>query len=498
MESLIFAYISDCSDPKDLILAASIRKFGESLSNYPIWVLIPKPEENINKAIKNIFLSLNVDLIPFSTKDEPEFPFISYVLAAANAELLAKKKGKLIVWLGSNTIIFNEPKHFILDDEKNLGYRPVHHTNIGSFYDEPIDPFWKLVYQKCNISKEQIFPMKTHVDNNIIRPYFNAGCLIVRPERGLLQSWWNTYKELYNEQCFRDYYNKNYIYAIFIHQAVLSGIILSTMERNELYELPFDYNYPLNLYYNCPFVYRVKNVNELTTVRYEDLKNLKNIPIQDPLKSWLMKQMDNFYLITLSSADKVKFGKVPLVYPIPIILAGALVNNQPNFETLGDVGIMGINPPLVYISSSQNHYTNQGILEHGTFSINFPTTQLLIKTDYCGVTSGKNVDKSELFNIFYGNLKTAPMIRECPVNLECKVIKEFSIQHRQIFIGNIVESYISKDFVIKSEESQKIVDMTKLDPIIYALDNHYYKIGKIIGTGYQESKKFRQDFQNIE
>ncbi|UCC18527.1 MAG: flavin reductase family protein [Promethearchaeota archaeon] len=493
MKKLIFAYFSDCSDPKDLLLAASIRKFGGSLSDYPIWVLIPKREENVANEMKNLFLLLNVDLIPFSTEDELKFPFITYVLAAANAEALAKEKTELLAWLGSNTIIFNEPKHFLLDNDKNLGYRPVHHTNIGSFYDEPIDPFWDLVYQKCNISKEQIFPMKTHVDHNKLRPYFNAGCLIIRPEKGLLQSWWNTYKELHNEKCIKDYYNKNYIYAIFIHQVILSGVILSTMERSELFELPFDYNYPLNLYYNCPFVYRAKDVNKLITVRYEDLGDLKKILIQDPLKSWLISQIDNFFLKTLSSAEKIKFGNVPLVYPVPIILAGAFFNNKPNFETLGDVGIMGIKPPLVYISSGQDHYTNQGILEHGTFSINFPTTQLLTKTDYCGVVSGKDVDKSQLFNVFYGELETAPMIRECPVNLECKVIKEFSIQHRQIFIAEIVQAYVSEDYVIKNEEGLGIADMVKLDPIIYALDNNYYKIGESIGTGYQESQKFKQD-----
>ena len=493
MEKLIFAYFSDCTDPKDLMLAASIRKFGESLSDYPIWVLIPKIGANINKEIRNLFLSLDVDLIPFSTQNEPQFPFITYVLAAANAELLAKKKGLLLAWLGSNTIFFSEPKHFILDENKNLGYRPVHHTNIGSFYDEPIDPFWELVYQNCKVSEEQIFPMKTHVDHNKIRPYFNAGCLIVRPEKEVVQSWWNSFKELYNKKYFKDYYNKNYLYAIFIHQAVLSGVILSSIERNELYELPFDYNYPLNLYYNCPFVYRAKNVNELTTVRYEDLEELKNVPIQDPLKSWLINQIDDFFIKMLSSSEKVKFGKVPLVYPVPIILAGALVNNQPNFETLGDVGIMGIKPPLVYISSGQNHYTNQGILEHKTFSVNFPTTQILVKTDYCGVTSGNDIDKAKLFNVFYGELETAPMIRECPVNLECKVIKKFSIQHRQIFIGDVVQSYVSEDFIMKNGEDQKIADMKKLDPIIYALDNRYYKIGEIIGTGYQESKKFKQN-----
>ncbi|MFX1512030.1 MAG: flavin reductase family protein [Promethearchaeota archaeon] len=193
----------------------------------------------------------------------------------------------------------------------------------------------------------------------------------------------------------------------------------------------------------------------------------------------------------MTSAKKVKFGKIPLIYPIPIILTGAFVHNKPNFETIGDVGIMGINPPLVYISSHREHYTNQGILEHGTFSINFPSTKLLIKTDYCGTVSGKDVDKSNLFDVFFGELRTAPMIRECPVNLECKVIKEFLIQHRQIFVGEVVQAYVNEEFVDETEGRQRIADMRKLDPVIYALDNRYYKIGEPIGVGYHESKKFQ-------
>jgi len=190
------------------------------------------------------------------------------------------------------------------------------------------------------------------------------------------------------------------------------------------------------------------------------------------------------------SSKKVKFGKVPVVYPIPVILAGALVNGKPNFATLGDVGIMGINPPIVYISSGSGHYTNQGILENGTFSINFPTTRLLPVTDYCGTVSGRDVDKSKLFDVFFGESGTAPMIRECPVNLECKVIKEFSIQQRQIIVGEVLQAYVNEEFVVESEGRLKIADMTKLDPIIYGLDNRYYRIGELIGIGYQESKKF--------
>jgi flavin reductase (DIM6/NTAB) family NADH-FMN oxidoreductase RutF len=96
-----------------------------------------------------------------------------------------------------------------------------------------------------------------------------------------------------------------------------------------------------------------------------------------------------------------------------------------------------------------------------------------------------------LFETFYGELGTAPMIRECPVNLECRVVKEFSIQHRQIFVGEVVQAHVDEQFVIESEGRQGIADMTQLDPIIYALDNRYYRIGAPIGVGYSEGRDFQ-------
>jgi flavin reductase (DIM6/NTAB) family NADH-FMN oxidoreductase RutF len=187
---------------------------------------------------------------------------------------------------------------------------------------------------------------------------------------------------------------------------------------------------------------------------------------------------------------KIAYGKSPVIYPIPIILAGANVNGKPNYELLGDCGLMGISPPLVFISSHRDHYTNVGILENNTYSINFPTTDMLAITDYCGIVSGREVDKSQLFKTFYGELESAPMITECPVNMECKVIKEFSVQHRQVFVGEVHMTYVDEEYLQEINGQKVIAGMDKLDPIIYALDNRYYRIGKVIGTGYQEGKKF--------
>ena len=190
---------------------------------------------------------------------------------------------------------------------------------------------------------------------------------------------------------------------------------------------------------------------------------------------------------------KIEFGTIPLVYPVPIVLAGANVQGRPNYATLGDCGIMGIRPALVYISVGKGHYTTQGVFENNTFSVNFPSTDMLAVTDYCGIVSGREVDKSALFENFYGDLGTAPMIKACPVNLECRVVHEFSIQHRQVFVGEVVQAYVEDSLVLEEGGRRRIADMTKLDPIIYALDNRYYRIGDPIGVGYQEGQNYKSE-----
>jgi len=187
---------------------------------------------------------------------------------------------------------------------------------------------------------------------------------------------------------------------------------------------------------------------------------------------------------------KTKIGAVPYIYPIPITLVGSDTAGKPSFTTIGDVGLIGINPAIVSISSHAGHHINQGIVENQTFSINFPTTDMLAETDYCGIVSGRNADKASLFEITYGELENAPMIADCPVNLECRVIKEFNIQHRQVFVGEVVQTYVSDSMICEVEGRKQIAELSQLKPIIYALDNHYYAIGEIIGIGYQEGQKF--------
>jgi len=190
--------------------------------------------------------------------------------------------------------------------------------------------------------------------------------------------------------------------------------------------------------------------------------------------------------------SKIKLGAVPLVYPIPIVLVGATVDGVANFTEVGDCAVMGIHPALVTISLSATHHTTKGIDNTGVFSINFPSTEMLSLTDYCGMVSGRDVDKSALFEILQGEQTDAPLIEDCPVGLECRVLEVVQVKHRRLFIAEVVECYVSHQFVKTVDGKHTVTSLSELDPIIYALDNRYYGIGHSIGAGYQEGIRHKK------
>ncbi len=188
--------------------------------------------------------------------------------------------------------------------------------------------------------------------------------------------------------------------------------------------------------------------------------------------------------------SKRGIGAIPYLYPVPIVLIGATVEGRPNYATVGDCAIMGIRPPLVAVSLGESAFTTHGILETRSFSINVPTTEMLPLVDYFGSVSGKDVDKSALVESTPGTIPDVPLLTACPVNLECQVIEECAVEHRHVFVARVVETHIDDRFVTDVDGRPRIAPLPELDPILYALDNTYYSVGKPIGTGYQEAERF--------
>ena len=275
-----------------MILAGSISAFAGEFSDSPIWILHSKPKEVISEATREKLHSLNAHLIRFEI-DQPalEFPFAGKVFASAAAESLAEGQTELLIWMDSDSIVINEPKGLLLGDRKHLGCRPVDRTLIGSPFYKPIDEFWELIYQHCRVPEDRLFPMIASVDENVIRPYINAGLLVVRPERGLLRLWRDYFNELYRKTCFEELYCQNKLYRIFFHQAVLAGSILSTLGKSEIQVLSHIINYPLHMHTDYPADRRPRYMNELITCRYDtffDAPNWREVfSVKEPLKGWL-------------------------------------------------------------------------------------------------------------------------------------------------------------------------------------------------------------------
>jgi flavin reductase (DIM6/NTAB) family NADH-FMN oxidoreductase RutF len=190
---------------------------------------------------------------------------------------------------------------------------------------------------------------------------------------------------------------------------------------------------------------------------------------------------------------KSKIAPKAYLFPMPVALIGANVNGKPNFETLAYVGIVEANPPMISIASWEAHYTNIGINENGTFSVNTPIEDLAELVDYCGIVSGKEEDKSEVFEVFYGDLKTAPMVKLSPLNLECEVVKSFKIKDivdiekgHEIFIGKIVNAYADEGIL-----TEGIPDISKLKTYTYSRNN-YWKVGDKLAPAFEIGKKHKE------
>ena len=183
---------------------------------------------------------------------------------------------------------------------------------------------------------------------------------------------------------------------------------------------------------------------------------------------------------------KKKHGKYCYIYPVPTVLVGTVVDGKINFNTLGNCGIISMHPATIYISSDKNHYNNIGIIKNGVFSVNLPAHKSAIKADYCGLVSGKDTDKSKVFDVFFGESELVPMIEECPVCLECKIIKHVEVGIMDVFIAEVIQSYIDEDCI-----KNGIPDIHLIDPMIYTMKDNYHRIGDRMEAQFSIGKQYK-------
>jgi flavin reductase (DIM6/NTAB) family NADH-FMN oxidoreductase RutF len=183
---------------------------------------------------------------------------------------------------------------------------------------------------------------------------------------------------------------------------------------------------------------------------------------------------------------KKKLGALNCLYPMPVTLVGANVRGKPNYITMAHVGIMTRN--VISLGMGKVHYTNAGIKENGTFSVNIPSEEMVKETDYCGIVTGKNTDKAALFDNFYGELKTAPMISACPINMECKLVETVDFPTHDVFVGEIVATYCDEEIL-----TEEMVDHSRVRPMLFDMNSKsYWRLGQRFAKCWNIGKELKK------
>jgi len=187
---------------------------------------------------------------------------------------------------------------------------------------------------------------------------------------------------------------------------------------------------------------------------------------------------------------KVRMGPGTFICPQPLFLVGANVDDKPNFMAVSWGGIAGEKPPMISVAIRHYRYTYKGIKQNGYFSVNIPSKDIVSEADYCGIVSGSKANKVEVchFNVFYGKLNNAPMIEQCPVNLECKLVHILDLGSHALVIGKIEETHITESCLTNGKP-----DVAKIKPLIYSegVSNQYQAFGDFIASAYRVGRALK-------
>jgi flavin reductase (DIM6/NTAB) family NADH-FMN oxidoreductase RutF len=185
---------------------------------------------------------------------------------------------------------------------------------------------------------------------------------------------------------------------------------------------------------------------------------------------------------------KMKIGPIPMLWAHPTTLVGADVDGKPDFAAVAWTGVAASTPPAVSIALQHPRYSLKGIHQNLTFSVNIPSRELIKETDYCGLISGSKTDKVKdcNFKVFYGKTPHAPLIEQCPINLECEVRHILNMGSHALVIGEVMETHVSEDRLTEGKP-----DVAKVKPFAF-ISPKYHAIGEAFADAFSIGKELKK------
>ena len=185
--------------------------------------------------------------------------------------------------------------------------------------------------------------------------------------------------------------------------------------------------------------------------------------------------------------SKITWKSGNFVYPIPAVLVSVGTMEKSNLITVAWTGTINTNPAMLYISVRKERYSYDIIKKQKEFVVNLTTEELAFATDFCGVKSGRDIDKFEVLKLKKqkANFVKCPMLKESPISIECKVVSENDLGSHTMFIAEVVAINADEKYI----DENGSFDISKCKLIAYS-NGGYYALGKKIGKfGYSVQKK---------
>ena len=185
----------------------------------------------------------------------------------------------------------------------------------------------------------------------------------------------------------------------------------------------------------------------------------------------------------MDASKKTIKGSQPWLFPLPALLIGTVVDGRPNFMTAAWASIANGEPPMVCVAIRRSRHSRKGIDQCGQLSVNVASASQARVVDFCGIESGSKTDKAARcgLTVFYGELQNAPLIQQCPLNLECAVSQIVELPTHSLVIAEITQTHVSEDCLTAGN-----LDPVKLDPIVYVTSpaREYARIGEVVGDAF--------------
>ncbi len=188
------------------------------------------------------------------------------------------------------------------------------------------------------------------------------------------------------------------------------------------------------------------------------------------------------------SMSKIIWKPGTLLYPVPAVMVSCGdMHKEKNIITIAWTGTINTQPAMTYISVRESRHSFSMLKNSGEFVINLTTEALSKACDYCGVKSGKEVDKFKEMKLTAhpASQVAAPLIYESPVNIECKVTQVVPLGSHHMFMAQVLAVHVSEEYL---DETGKF-HLEQAKPICYS-HGQYYGMGKALGTfGFSVKKK---------